>query len=161
MKVTFTGHRPDKSKDPKSIKTKLLKALIDRLGNLNDHSYVVGGAPGFDTFALEVLLENNVPKCQITLAVPFRGFEKMAGFKHPKENMETYTFNYTCGVAVKEVGGRDGNFAKKCLTRNAYLVENGDIIFTNWDGSTGGTANTVKLATRKGIPIINVEEPKK
>jgi hypothetical protein len=158
MKVTFTGHRPDKTKDPKTAKERLLKALQGRLGDLKDHTYVVGGAPGFDTLALEVLLENNVPKNQITLAVPFRGFEKMAGFKHPKENLATYTFNYTCGVPVKEVGGRDGNFAKKCFTRNMYLVENSEILFTNWDGSTGGTANTVKLAQRKGMPIINVEQ---
>jgi predicted Rossmann fold nucleotide-binding protein DprA/Smf involved in DNA uptake len=156
MKVTFTGHRPDKTKDPKTIKNRLLKCLLSKLGKLEDHHYVLGGAPGFDTIALEVLLENNVPKENITIAVPFRGFEKMAGFKHPKENMEAYTLNYTCGVLVKEVGGKEGTFAKKCFTRNIYLVQNGDIIFTNWDGSTGGTANTVKLATKKGIPIVNV-----
>lgn len=161
MKVTFTGHRPEKTQNTKAIKARILKALTARLGNLNEHTYVVGGCPGFDTLALQVLLENNVPKTQITLAVPFRGFEKMAGFKHPKENLETYTFNYTCGVPVKEVGGIDGNFAKKCLTRNAFLVDNGDIIFTNWDGSTGGTANTVKLANKKGIPIVNVEDSAK
>lgn len=160
MKVTFTGHRPDKTKDPKAAKAKLLEALKEKLGNLHDHTYVVGGAPGFDTLALEVLLEQKVPKNQIIIAVPFRGFEKMAGYKHPKENMATYELNYTCGVSVKEVGGRDGNFAKKCFTRNMFLVDNSEIIFTNWDGSTGGTANTVKLAQRKGLPIVNVEENK-
>lgn len=155
MKVSFTGHRPDKIKSPQKVKASLIDALQKELGDLTAHSYIVGGAPGFDTLALEALL-TLVPKEQIELAVPFRGFEKFAGFKHPEENMATYELNYTCGVEIKEVGGSTGSFGQKCFKRNIYMVDNAEIIFTNWDGSSGGTANTIKLAKRKGIKIVNV-----
>jgi uncharacterized phage-like protein YoqJ len=158
MRVSFTGHRPDKIKSPAKVKQQLKKALLSQLGDLNAHTYVVGGCPGFDTLALEVLLESKVDKKNILLAVPFRGFEKYAGFKHPKENQAAYEFNYTCGVEIKEVGGRDGSFGQKCFNRNIYLVDNCDIIFTNWDSSNGGTANTVKLAIKKNIPVVNIME---
>ena len=158
MRITFTGHRPDKISNEEEDKLALKKALIAQLGDLNSHTYVVGGCPGFDTIALKVLLEAGVEKSKIILAVPFRGFEKYAGFKHPKENQESYDLNYSCGVKVQEVGGRDGSFGQKCFTRNIFLVDNADMIFTNWDGSKGGTANTVKLAERKKMTIINVRE---
>lgn len=158
MKVSFTGHRPDKIQSPQKLKDKLLKALLAQLGDLNAHTYVVGGCPGFDTIALELLLEQKVPKEQILLAVPFRGFEKFAGFRHEKENLATYHFNYTCGVSVKEVGGSTGSFGQKCNIRNAYLVDNCEVMFTNWDGSNGGTANTVKMAKKKKVVIHNIVE---
>lgn len=156
MKVSFTGHRPDKISDPSKDKELLKEVLVKQLGNIHDHSYVVGGCPGFDTIALEALLELGVAKDKITLAVPFRGFEKYAGFKHPKENQASYDLNYNCGVKVLEVGGRDGSFGQKCFKRNIYMVDNSEIVFTNWDGTKGGTANTVKLAEKKKLPIINI-----
>lgn len=158
-KVTFTGHRPDKISDTLKEMATLKDALIKHLGDdLSIHTYIVGGCPGFDTIALKVLLSCNVPKSQIILAVPFRGFEKYAGFKHPKENQESYDLNYSCGVKILEVGGKTGTFGQKCFIRNIYMVDNSNIIFTNWDGSTGGTANTVKLAIKKKMPIVNIGE---
>lgn len=161
MKVSFTGHRPDKLKDPDKEKKLLEKKLKASLGDLTQHQYVVGGAPGFDTLALELLLSLGIQKENITIAVPFRGFEKFAGYNHQTENTRVYQFNNTCGVKVIEVGGADGSYAQKCFKRNQYLVDEAEIIFTNWNGSTGGTANTLKLAKKKGIEIVNITTQKK
>ncbi len=158
MKVTFTGHRPDKIQDPVATKDKLLKCLKKTLNNLNDHTYIVGGCPGFDTIALELLLEEKVPKEQILIAVPFKGFEKYAGRSHVKENSHAQKLNYSCGVQYKEVGEKTGSYGQKCFRRNLYMIQNSEIVFTNWDGTSGGTANTVKLAINKKIPVININE---
>lgn len=157
MKVTFTGHRPDKINNEQDVFDKLEKSLIKELGaDLSLHEFYVGGAPGFDTIALRVLLSHNVPKDRIILSVPFKGFEKYAGKSHPKENQASFDLNYSSGVIVKEVGGKEGSFGQKCFKRNMFMVDNSEILFTNWDGTSGGTANTVKLAQRKNIKIVNV-----
>lgn len=159
--VTFTGHRPNKIKD-RELEKELLKYMLFRelYEEPSEYKYIVGGCPGFDTIALEVLLELDIPKENIEIAVPFIGFEKYAGDdgSQGQENYETMKFNKSCEVNMIEVGGREGTFGTKCYKRNQYMVENSDIIFTDWNGSNGGTHNTIKLAEKKGIDIVNIRK---
>ena len=159
MVVSFTGHRPDKINNVEEEKKLLLKTLKSILGeDLNLHSYIVGGCPGFDTVALELLLQENVDRSKILLAVPFRGFELYAGKTHEKENQRVLSLNYTCGVPFKEVGGREGSFGQKTFKRNMFMVDNSEMVVTNHDGSNGGTANTVKYALKTGKRVVNVKD---
>lgn len=154
---TFTGHRPHLIKDYDKEK-ELLKGLL-LLNSAVSDEFVTGGCPGFDTIALESLLELGVNLNNITIAVPFIGFEKYAGRQHEEENSRTREFNKSCGVKMIEVGG-EGTFAVKCYRRNQYLVDQANAgIFTNWNGiPKGGTANTIKLAQKKQLPIFNIWE---
>lgn len=154
MVISFTGHRPEKIKDFDSLRLKLKQELENKLLNNSNLTFVVGGAPGFDTLALEVLLELN-QKEKITLAVPFKGFEKYSS-KNDSQNLHAFNLNYSCGVKVLEVGGKDGSFGQKCYQRNRYLVEQADFIFAYHDGSKSGTGHTVTLAKLKKIPVVNL-----
>lgn len=154
MVISFTGHRPEKIKDLSSLRNKLKQELEKKLLEIENLTFVVGGAPGFDTLALEVLLELN-QKDNITLAVPFRGFEKYSS-KNDAQNSHALKLNYSCGVKVIEVGGTEGSFGQKCYQRNRYLVEKADFIFAYHDGSKSGTGHTVTLAKLKKIPVINL-----
>ena len=154
--VTFTGHRPDKITNRDSQKSLLLE-LLSKL-DLSSTLFRVGGCPGFDTIALESLIELGVPLNQITLMVPFKGFEKYAGHSHTAENSRVLKYNADLvdqGLTLIECGGY-GTFGQKCYSRNQSLVDCADIIFTNWDGTPGGTANTIKLAKQAKLSIINI-----
>lgn len=154
MKISFTGHRPEKIKDLEALRLKLKAQLEDCLKTDPTSEFFVGGAPGFDTLALEVLL-TLVPKEKITLAVPFRGFEKYSS-KNDIQNQHAFKLNYSCGVKVLEVGGSEGSFGQKCYRRNHYLVQEAELLIAFHDGSKSGTGHTVTLAKLKHIPIINL-----
>jgi hypothetical protein len=157
MIITFTGHRPDKILDVKECSQKLL-VCMERMGvDFQNDFFKVGGCPGFDTIALKLLVFKNVPIKNIEILVPFEGFEKYAT-RDPLINQMVYEFNCKLkkeGYVLKSVGGI-GSFGQKCFRRNEKLVNGSSIIFTNWDGSAGGTANTVKLAKDLGLTIVNI-----
>src|SRR6185437_13798812 len=160
--VTFTGHRPDKMSAKKTVTVTLAldKALdrveLDAYTTNKQIRYIVGGCPGFDTLVLESLFRRKTNKAHIELAVPFIGFEKYAGKTHPDENRAAMKLNQSCGVRVVEAGGKQGSFAQQCNARNAYMVKRADFMICYWDGTSGGTCNTVRMAEKKPIPIDNL-----
>lgn len=157
MIITFTGHRPDRSKetDYDNLSYALIGFAAQRDLWLNKQSYIVGGAPGFDTTALQVLLDKKVPKSQILVAVPVKGFEVYSHKDHPEEGERAYRLNRTPGITMIEVGG-EGTFGQKCWRRNEYMVKKSQAVFTNYQGGPGGTKNTIELAQLKGIPVIYI-----
>jgi predicted Rossmann fold nucleotide-binding protein DprA/Smf involved in DNA uptake len=45
------------------------------------------------------------------------------------------------------------------MQRNAEIVCSSDVIIAFWDGSSAGTAHSVELARRSGIPMFVVRQP--
>ena len=41
--------------------------------------------------------------------------------------------------------------------RNRYMVDNSDIVIAVWDGTPGGTENTVRYAEKLGRKILSFE----
>ena len=157
MIITFTGHRPDKVRenDPQNLICAMEEFAEYRELDLLKQSYITGGCPGFDTIALEILLNMKVPKSQILVAVPVKGFEVYSAKDFPAEGQKAFRLNRTPGVTMTEVGG-EGTFGQKCWRRNEYMVKKSHAIFTNYRGGRGGTKNTLDLALLKGIPVIYI-----
>ncbi len=44
------------------------------------------------------------------------------------------------------------------FVRNKTIVDNSDILVACWDGQSRGTANSIKLAQKKGIEIFYIME---
>src|SRR5208282_6026816 len=97
--ITFTGHRPDKIRfenvEKSLLAEKLTQYIIHKGCNVSDFKYIVGGCPGFDTIALQVLLGLEVPKDNICIALPYEGFEKLAT-NNPVVNERVREFNMQC-----------------------------------------------------------------
>lgn len=152
--VSFTGHRPHKLGDPALLRSNLQRVLGIILKENPDTQFIVGGAPGFDTIALEVLLTMTALE-NIVVAVPFIGFEKYAG-KDEAWNERARKLNQESGVRQLSVGGNWGTFAEKCNRRNEFLVNNATEMVAYCDGSPSGTRNTVNMAKYKNMKVTNL-----
>ena len=50
-------------------------------------------------------------------------------------------------------------YTRECfMLRNRYMVDRSSRVITYFDGQSGGTANTLKYAAKKGRKIINIAE---
>ena len=161
MIITFTGHRPEKIISLDDEFKRLREVMILNGVDFGRDTFKVGGCPGFDTIALEILMAEYVPFDHIKLLVPFVGFEKYTGRSHQEENMRVFAYNKKVvaeGIELIECGGNSGTFGQKCYKRNQALCDGSDVIYTNWNQSRGGTANTCNIAKVMGLKVINIHD---
>ena len=156
MRIAFSGHRSDKIRDKDLLIEKLRDLLLKIKQENSDLLFYTGGSTGFDSLVLIELLKI-FKKEQINILIPFSGFESYAS-KDRNEIRQTSELNQSCSDRVLVVGGDQGTFAAKCYKRNEALVKTADVLICYWDGSSSGTGNTVKLALKKDIDVINIYE---
>ena len=156
----FTGHRPDKCEflyDGRSGEFVVLRDELERaiLGALDSgvETFYCGGAWGFDLLAAETLLSfREKYKFSLVFVVPFEGQE--SGF--PAEWKRRYATVRSC---ADEVICLSESYYRGCYyNRNRYMVDHSDMVIAHYDGSAGGTRNTVNYAEKQGKPVINVGE---
>lgn len=152
MIVGFTGHRPDKCggyKLPNKTYCKICQEIEKNLLKINPKYCISGMALGVDSWAAFVCIKNNIP---FKAAIPFEGQENL----WTQQDKSRY---YTLLSKAKEkVLVSNGDFSQeKMQIRNEYIVNNSDILIAVFDGSFGGTFNTVNYAKKlnKEILIIN------
>ena len=156
MKVyAATGHRPDKlgGYSPAAFARLCLFAhkeisLIDPL----PVKLISGMAMGWDQAVTLAALSLNIP---VQAAIPFDGQDA----KWPSRDRKRYQEILSM---VLETGGRVTNVSPgrydswKLQIRNEYMVNSADHILALWNGSPGGTANTVDYAQRHGRALTNL-----
>ena len=156
MKVSFTGHRPNKlggyQNNPISdyVKEKLTekieKCILDGVDN-----FISGMAIGVDTWAAEIVLQLKEKYSHIKLeaAIPFKGQEG----KWPDFSQDIY--NNILKKCDKITIVCEGTYAAwKMQKRNEYMVDNSDLVIAVWDGTTGGTKNCIKYARSQSKKVI-------
>lgn len=151
----FTGHRP-----PKINETNIdyiRNMLADTVGGLIDGGYthfISGMAQGVDMLAAEIVLkfkEEN-PDISLECAVPCKGQENRWSLYEKKRYKAILS-------AADKVTVLSDRYTPWCMQqRNIYMVDNSDTVIAVFDGSTGGTFNTVKYAERCNKPV-NVIDP--
>ena len=154
----FTGHRTIKA-DISTFST-LLSSVIERL--ITDKGvtdFYAGGAYGFDAVsAFSVLhLKENYPEVKLHLILPCSK-EEQSGKWTAEQKAELENL---LGLAdsVEYVSDRYYNGCMKA--RNARLVElASDYCICYWNPSNfrSGTGQTVRMAQKKGIEVINLFE---
>ena len=152
MTVSFTGHR---NADP-SIRAALYDT-IKRLAEDGADTFCAGGAAGFDTFAAEEVLrvKEEYPRIKLRLVLPCSPKEQTHSFS--REMKEAY---------VRVMRGADDTeyvseyYTKSCMKeRNQRLVDLADICVCWYDSENhphSGTGQTVRMAEKKGIEVINL-----
>lgn len=143
MIVGVTGHRPPKcgnyeGTDPLAtwIKCELRRTLRE----MRPLYLVTGMAVGVDQWTAEACIELNIP---FIAAVPFRGQERA----WPREAQHVY--KRLLARAYEVVIVSDGRYENwKMQARNEWIVDHCNVMLCVFDGSPGGTANTVNYADR-------------
>ena len=156
--VCFTGHRTI-AEDKEKLSARLY-ALLERLVTEQKVTdFYTGGAVGWDALAaLTVLkLRESYPEVKLHLVLPCP-FEEQSAKWNEAQKAE---YQHILGLAdsVEQVSDRYYNGCMKA--RNARLVELASdycICYWNPKNYRSGTGQTVRMAQKKGIEVINLFE---
>lgn len=158
--VCATGHRPQKLYgynlyDSRwlALGRRMRSFMLDRLKRHGRIRCVSGMALGVDQlFALVALkLRDQGADVEVACAIPCRdqnrAWKDDAWWRNIMERADSHVFVH------------DGPYDYACMQkRNEWMVDNCGEVLAVWDGSSGGTANCVKYARRKGRAITNLLE---
>ncbi len=156
----FTGHRAEKlpwknnEKDPAclSLKLKLADTLSALYGGGYRH-FICGMATGSDLYFGEavVSLRDEHPDVTLEAAIPFEGQSS----RWPEELRKRYSrLAEECDfqTVLHSIHTPD------CMMdRNRYMVDNSSLLIAVYNGSPGGTRNTILYAMRQNIQVIQLE----
>ena len=156
MKVCVTGHRPGKLygydltvPNWLALKEKFKSLLVE----LGCDEAITGMALGVDTvFALAVLeLKNEGRDIKLHCAIPCRNYS----CKWLDTSVRQYNDILSKADTVTLVS--DSEYKPYLLQkRNEYMVDLADKVIAAWSGASGGTANCVRYAERRGKEIIRL-----
>lgn len=150
----FTGHR--KIKEDTSILSQRLYETLEKHIPCGLTDFYIGGAIGFDTIAaLTVLrLRKKYPLIKLHLVLPCPPEEQSKYWSDSDQRQlsdiisEADTTEIVCS-----------HYTNDCMRiRNSRLVEYADICFCYYDpnNTRSGTGQTVRMAQRKGIEVVNL-----
>lgn len=153
MKIAVTGHRPAKlggySTEVFRDLRRFAKSVLIRLG---PRLVITGMAQGWD---------QAVASAAAALGITFHAYLPHHGQESRWPELARWRFeSLLCQAAlVKTVS--PGKYASwKMQARNEAMVDQltdpDDVLVALYDGSRGGTANTVRYAERKGVTVLNV-----
>ena len=155
----FTGHRADKlpwgenEKDPACLALK--SAIADVLAVLYADGYrhfICGKAPGADIYCGEavVALRDEHPDVTLEAAIPHAGQERLwndfwkTRYFRLAEECDTITVLYQA-------------YTSTCMMdRNMYMVDSSSVLVAVFNGSSGGTKNTISYAMSQGLKVIEL-----
>ena len=158
--VCFTGHRSEKLPKGDALEDlrKRLTLEIERALQDGYDTFLFGGAYGFDLMAAEEVLKK---KALIDLQNPRRirlwaiiPFEEQAVRFSVAEHERYYEIIPKCD----EVITLNTHYSKQCYARrNQYMVDRSNRVICCWNGqSISGTAQTIRMAERQNLEIINL-----
>ena len=148
----FTGHRPDKMQGmEQQIKT-LLKAEIKKCIDEGISTFISGMAMGVDIWAAQIVLEEkkNNDDIKLICASPYPGFERSRCLADRMKYHEIINnADYVIYISDK--------YTRLCFQiRNMWMVDRSCKVIAVYNGSRGGTKNTVDYAEKKKVPVVNV-----
>ncbi|MBE5734034.1 MAG: DUF1273 family protein [Clostridiales bacterium] len=145
--VAVTGHRViypdfDREKVEKLFNDLILKGF---------DTFLVGMALGFDTECFHILEKIRKEKqIKIIACIPCKTQSQKFTFKQKEE------YDRMLSVADEKVFVSE-EYSKSCMQkRNQFMVDRASVVVAYIKRDFGGTANTVKYATKNQVPIIEI-----
>lgn len=148
----FTGHRPEKMNLNETEVKRLLNNAIVHAVNSGYTRFITGMAPGTDMWAAEIVLEIKRTNGNINLicALPHPNFDRKLD-ENDKRKFATIL------EAANSVELINSHYFRGCYNiRNNWMVDHSSLVISAYNGSSGGTRNTLNYAARQGIKVINV-----
>lgn len=148
----FTGHRPEKLNQPEAeviawLEIEIRKAIADGFV-----TFISGMARGVDIWAAEIVLRLRDEGFPIHLicASPFEGFER----SWEESWKQRYADVMRKADLVKYICK---SYSRVCFQiRNEWMVDRSARVNAVFNGSPGGTKNTVRYALSHGIEIRRI-----
>lgn len=154
MELGVTGHRPDKLggwKPPNPVYNYVMDQLDEWLVRLHPDLVYTGMALGVDTWMAQACIATNIP---FVAVVPFHGFHS----KWPPHSQIEFANLLTKAHSVIYTTAGEVPYSPMLMQiRNQWIVDHADEMLAVFDGSPGGTANTVRIARASGKPLHLVE----
>ena len=160
LRCSFTGHRPEKlpwggdETDARCIKLKEeLRCTLDGAYLAGCRHFICGMARGCDTYFAEAVLALRAEKDGVTLeaAVPC---DSQANSWSAADRRRYEHLLAECD----EVSFISHTYSPGCMQRrNKYMVDNSDVLIAIFNGTAGGTMNTVLLAKRRGLKLVTID----
>lgn len=155
-KCCFTGHRPRKIAwlgDPNhpccvALCSILRERILQKIHDGYDY-FISGMALGADLLCAQIVLDlrQDYPNIKLECALPCT---KQAHYWSDKQR-DKYAEILSKSDYIQILSE---NYSLSCMQkRNKYMVDNSDCLIAIWNGTDGGTKNTIMLAKRKNIPI--------
>lgn len=148
----FTGHRPEKLKRTESEVCAALESEIRNAINDGFNVFITGMAYGVDIWAGEIVLRlrNEGHPIKLICASPFDGFER----RWQKDWQERYKRIMKDADLIRFIcpGYHNGCFQ----VRNEWMVNHSARVIAVYDGTPGGTRNTINYAQKVGVPVVIV-----
>lgn len=148
----FTGHRPEKLGISEARAKALLKSAIQQAISEGYVTFLSGMARGIDLWAAEIFIEEREKNNNIHLvcASPFSGFEKIWS----EHEQALYRSIIEQADFVKFVSQ---HYHSACFqVRNEWMVDRVSRVIAAYNGTKGGTKNTIEYANRKEIFVENI-----
>ena len=144
--LCVTGHRPSglpwgyNENDPRlsALQNRMRETLLRCVSGGVTHC-ITGMAQGVDTWFAELVLAY-CPGVALTAAVPFAGQEK----RWPAADQRQYHSILDRCTQVRVLAPWYN--PRALLFRNEWMVDHSGQVMAVWDGSSGGTAHTVRYA---------------
>lgn len=151
----FTGHRSI-SADRTALSDRLYTLLEKLTNERNVTDYYAGGAYGFDAVASSAVikLREKYPQIKLHLILPCSNAEQTNGWS--EEQIAEFQHILAHADSIEYVSEHK---TKTCMKqRNTRLVELADFCICYWNVNDrrSGTGQTVRMAQKKGIEIINL-----
>ena len=148
----FTGHRPEKLTMPEAEVKAALEAQIRVAIGHGFQTFISGMSRGVDIWAAEIVLwlRNEGRKIRLVCAVPYPDFEARWGAAWQTQYRcildEADWIEYICPT-----------YSPNCFqSRNEWMVNHAARMIAVYNGTGGGTRNTLKYAESQGLSIIKI-----
>lgn len=148
-RVCFTGHRPEKINcSEKKIKAWLEMEIRKSVSN-GQNVFISGMARGTDIWAAEVVLKvrEEMRNVKLICASPYPNFED----RWSEEWKKRYQSIMEKADYVQFI---NKEYYPSCFqARNEWMVDRSSKVIAIYNGSSGGTRNTLMYAKKRGVPI--------
>lgn len=149
----FTGHRPEKLHRAESEICEALEGEIKNAISDGFNIFITGMACGVDIWAGEIVLRLRKEGLPIKLicASPFDGFER----RWQKDWQDRYNRLMKEADLFRfiSLGYHRGCFQ----VRNEWMVNHSARVIAVYDGTPGGTRNTIYYSQKVGVPVVVVK----
>jgi uncharacterized phage-like protein YoqJ len=148
----FTGHRPDKLTQSEESLRPLLKSAVSDALEMGITTFITGMAKGFDILAAEEVLAMRAenPTIHLVCALPYPTFRNGRSFEEKKR----YDLILSAADFTQVVSKEYSIFCYQ--KRNIWMVDSSCRVIAAYNGTKGGTKNTIDYALSKGLEVVNI-----
>lgn len=149
----FTGHRPEKLTVAESALVSELESAIDEAIAAGFRTFISGMCRGTDLWAAAIVLRRRKahPDIRLICAVPHPGFEN----HWCSEWRQLYHDIISQADLVRTISP---TYSKGCYQiRNCWMVDHSALVIAAYNGSPGGTQNTIYYAEKQGILVRRIQ----